>query len=321
MSNEVVDLKLNGTGGEATKSAQPEVQEQEQENIEGSYRYDSLKDADVNNLVSDSRPTLITLFGISECGKTTFVGSLFAILRRRPCLLKKTFIDSDTLTGFERRVHQRFLSEDGQSVIQRTQRKAGSILNVVLGNEQGNNQHMFVISDLSGEIYRDAISDITIVQQQKAVKYADKLVIFADIEPLLKAKSYNSYKENFQSLLARFKENDMLPVGAEVYVALNKSDMVESAAIDASKTETGEVDEEKKKAFIKAVDKRKKAIVDIVKDSIAISDDHLFEISSLGIQVGEENGQLIKLFSELLCKKEQKPLPASYNWIQTVSKN
>lgn len=321
MSNEVVDLKLNGTGGEATKSAQPEVQEQEQENIEGSYRYDSLKDADVNNLVSDSRPTLITLFGVSECGKTTFVGSLFAILRRRPCLLKKTFIDSDTLTGFERRVHQRFLSEDGQSVIQRTQRKAGSILNVVLGNEQGNNQHMFVISDLSGEIYRDAISDITIVQQQKAVKYADKLVIFADIEPLLKAKSYNSYKENFQSLLARFKENDMLPVGAEVYVALNKSDMVESAAIDASKTETGEVDEEKKKAFIKAVDKRKKAIVDIVKDSIAISDDHLFEISSLGIQVGEENGQLIKLFSELLCKKEQKPLPASYNWIQTVSKN
>lgn len=319
MSNEVVDLKLNGTGGEATKSAQPEVQEQE--NIEGSYRYDSLKDADVNNLVSDSRPTLITLFGVSECGKTTFVGSLFAILRRRPCLLKKTFIDSDTLTGFERRVHQRFLSEDGQSVIQRTQRKAGSILNVVLGNEQGNNQHMFVISDLSGEIYRDAISDITIVQQQKAVKYADKLVIFADIEPLLKAKSYNSYKENFQSLLARFKENDMLPVGAEVYVALNKSDMVESAAIDASKTETGEVDEEKKKAFIKAVDKRKKAIVDIVKDSIAISDDHLFEISSLGIQVGEENGQLIKLFYELLCKKEQKPLPASYNWIQTVSKN
>ena len=321
MSNEVVDLKLNGTGGEATKSAQPEVQEQEQENIEGSYRYDSLKDADVNNLVSDSRPTLITLFGVSECGKTTFVGSLFAILRRRPCLLKKTFIDSDTLTGFERRVHQRFLSEDGQSVIQRTQRKAGSILNVVLGNEQGNNQHMFVISDLSGEIYRDAISDITIVQQQKAVKYADKLVIFADIEPLLKAKSYNSYKENFQSLLARFKDNDMFPVGAEVYVALTKSDMVESAAIDASKTETGEVDEEKKKAFIKAVDKRKKAIVDIVKDSIAISDDHLFEISSLGIQVGEENGQLIKLFSELLCKKEQKPLPASYNWIQTVSKN
>ena len=319
MSNEVVDLKLNGTGGEVTKPVQPDVQEQE--NTEGSFRYDALKDADVNNLVSDSRPTLITLFGVSECGKTTFVGSLFAILRRRPSLLKISFIDSDTLTGFERRVHQRFLSEDGQSVIQRTLRKAGSILNVVLGNEQGNNPHMFVISDLSGEIYRDAISDITIVKQQTAVKYADKLVIFADIEPLLKSKSYNSYKENFQSLLARFKENDMLPDRAEVYVALNKSDMVESAAVDAAKTETGEVDEEKKKSFIKVIDKRKKTIVDIVKDSVTILEDHVFEICSLGIQVGEENEQLIKLFSELLRKKEQKPLPASYNWIQNLSKD
>ena len=109
MSNEVVDLKLNGTGGEVAKPEQPDVQGQE--SFEGSFRYDALKDADVNNLVSDSRPTLITLFGISECGKTTFVGSLFAILRRRPSLLMKTFIDSDTLTGFERRVHQRFLSE------------------------------------------------------------------------------------------------------------------------------------------------------------------------------------------------------------------
>ena len=132
MSNEVVDLKLKGSGGEVAKPDQPDVQRQE--SIEGSFRYDALTDADVNNLVSDSRPTLVTLFGVSECGKTTFVGSLFAILRRRPSLLMKTFIDSDTLTGFERRVHQRFLSEDGQSVTQRTQRKADSILNVVLGN-------------------------------------------------------------------------------------------------------------------------------------------------------------------------------------------
>lgn len=318
MSNEVVGLKLDGTGEETTKPTQPEAQEQEF--TEGSFRYDALKDADVNNLASDSRPTLITLFGISECGKTTFVGSLFAILRRRPSLLKTTFIDSDTLTGFERRVHQRFLSEDGQSVIQRTQRKAGSILNVVLGDERGNNPHMFIISDLSGEIYLDAISDKSVVVQQTAVRYADKLVIFADIEPLLKAKSYNSYKENFQSLLARFNENNMLPTGAEVYVALNKTDMVEKAAIDAAKTENGETDEEKKKEFIKAFERRKKVIVDIVKESVTILDNHIYEISSLGIQVGDEDEQLIKLFTELLRKKEQKPLPASYNWIHNLTK-
>lgn len=317
MSNEVVGLKLDGTGEETIKHTQPEAQEQDF--IEGSFRYDALRDVDVNNLVSDSRPTLITLFGISECGKTTFVGSLFAILRRRPSLLKTTFIDSDTLTGFERRVHQRFLSEDGQSVTQRTQRKAGSILNAVLGDEHGNNPHMFVISDLSGEIYLDAISDKSVVVQQMAVKYADKLVIFTDIEPLLKAKSYNSYKENFHSLLARFKENNMLPAGAEVYVALNKTDLVEAAAIDAAKNENGETDEEKKKEFIKTFERRKKAIVDIVKESVIIPDGHIYEICSLGIKVGEEDEQLIKLLTALLRKKEQKPLPAAYNWIQNLS--
>lgn len=319
MSNEVVGLKLDGTGEDITKSTQPDVQEQEY--TEGSFRYDALKDADVNNLASDSRPTLITLFGISECGKTTFVGSLFAILRRRPGLLKTTFIDSDTLTGFERRVHQRFLSEDGQSVVQRTQRKAGSILNAVLSDVHGDNKHMFVISDLSGEIYLDAISDKSVVVQQTAVKYADKLVIFADIEPLLKAKSYNSYKENFQSLLARFKENNMFPADAEIYVAFNKTDIVEPAAIEAAKTENEEIDDEKKKEFVKAFERRKKAIIDIVKECVTIPDDHIFEISSLGIQVGDEDEQLIKLFTELLCKKKHKPLPASYNWIQNLSKN
>lgn len=320
MSNEVIDLKLNGNDGESTMPVVQPVAT-EADSSEGSFRYDALKDADVNSLKSDSRPTLITLFGISECGKTTFVGSLFAILRRRPGLLKKTFIDSDTLTGFERRVHQRFLSEDGQSVIQRTQRKAGSILNIVLGNEQGKDSRMFVISDLSGEIYRDAISDITIVQEQSAVKYADKLVIFADIEPLLKARTYNLYKENFQSLLARFKDNNMLPENAEVYVALNKTDIVETAAADAAKNENGEYDDEKKMLFLKSYERRKKAIIDIAKDCVTISDDHIFEISSLGIKAGEEDNQLIKLLSALLKKKERKPLPASYNWIQNLSKN
>ena len=112
MNSEDVKLKLDlNTGGadsaKGKADQQPEVQDL-------SYRYDALREGDVNNLPFSSRPTLITLFGISECGKTTFVGSLFAILRRRSTLLNATFLDSDTLTGFERRVHLRFLSESGQ---------------------------------------------------------------------------------------------------------------------------------------------------------------------------------------------------------------
>ncbi len=309
MSSEDVNLKLDlNTGGTnaatGKENQQPEVQEL-------SYRYDALREADVNNLPSAERPTLVTLFGISECGKTTFVGSLFAILRRRPTLLNATVIDSDTLTGFERRVHLRFLSESGQSVIQRTLRKAGSLLNVVIGDEKGDNLHMFIVSDLAGEVYKDAISNRDLVLQQKAVKYADKLVVFVDVEALLNVKTYNSYKSNFKSLLNRFKENNMLPAEAEVFLAFNKYDKISTAADEAPQSEE----------FLKSWEAKKKSMMEIAKEMLPIADDHIFNVNSLGIQVGDEDDGLINLFKHLLCKKETKPLPSAFNWLQNVSKN
>jgi len=318
MNNDDNSLKLDLKTGGSTNP--PENVESQQEIPDVSLRYDALREADVNNMAFPSRPTLITLFGISECGKTTFVGSLFAILRRRPHLLNVKFIDSDTLTGFERRVHQRFLSETGQSVIQRTQRKAGSILNVVLGNAQGEDKHMFVLSDLSGEIYKDAISEKSVVLQQTAVKYADKLVIFVDIEALLKTKTYNSYKNNFKSLLTRFKENNMLPDESEIFVAFNKVDKVGILANEEAQNEEGVVDEAKKNEFIQLWKGRKNAVEDSIKEIVSIPDENIFEICSLGIAVGEEDEGLIKLFSKILTKKQHKPLPAAYNWIQNVVK-
>ena len=60
--------------------------------------------------------------------------------------------------------------------------------------------------------------------------YADKLVVFVDVEALLNVKTYNSYKSNFRSLLYRFKENNMFPAEAEVFVAFNKYDKVYTLA-------------------------------------------------------------------------------------------
>lgn len=319
MSSEDVNLKLDlNTGGTnvatGKEERQPEVQE-------FSYRYDGLRETDVNNLPSTIRPTLITLFGISECGKTTFVGSLFAILRRRPKLLNATFIDSDTLTGFERRVHLRFLSESGQSVIQRTLRKAGSLLNVVIGDEKGENPHMFIVSDLAGEVYKDAISNRDLVLQQQAVKYADKLVVFVDVEALLNVKTYNSYKSNFKSLLNRFKENNMLPAEAEFFLAFNKCDKISTMADAATQLENGDVDDTQKDEFLKSWKTKKKTMVEIAKEMLPIADDHICDVNSLGIQVGNEHEGLINLFKQLLCKKETKPLPSAFNWLQNVSKN
>lgn len=287
---------------------------------ESTYRYDALRDADVNGLSSIRRPMLVTLFGISECGKTTFVGSLFAILCRRPQLLKSSFIDSDTLTGFQRRVHTRFLSEKGLSEPPRTQRRAGSILNVVLGDEHGDNQRMIVFSDLSGEIYNDAASKDDVVLQQTAVRYADKLVIFVDTEKLLPAKN-NAYKASFQSLLTRFKENSMFSQNTEYFLVFNKADLVKEKTNKAVEGITDDVEIEKKRDEVTNLWKqRKQSILNIVNPIVVVPSNNIYEICSKGIEYENEDTKLIELFNRLITEKTPASLLPEYNWIQKLVK-
>lgn len=314
--SEPVNIKLN------TEIATPQSTQQTEGAIieESTYRYDALQNVDVNGLSSARRPTLVTLFGISECGKTTFVGSLFAILCRRPQLLKSTFIDSDTLTGFQRRVHTRFLSEKGLSEPPRTQRRAGSILNVVLGDEHGDNQRMIVFSDLSGEIYNDAASKDDVVLQQTAVKYADKLVIFVDTEKLLPAKN-NAYKASFQSLLTRFKENSMFSQNTEYFLVFNKADLVKEKTNKAVEGITDDVEIEKKRDEVTNLWKQRKlSISNIVNPIVTVPSNNIYEICSKGIEYENEDTKLIELFNRLITEKTPASLSPEYNWIQKLVK-
>lgn len=315
--SEPVNLKLNTEN----TTPQPTQQPEDSASAESTYRYDALRNEDVNRLSSNRRPTLVTLFGISECGKTTFVGSLFAILCRYPQLLKSTFIDSDTLTGFQRRVHTRYLSEKGLSEQPRTQRRAGSILNVVLGDEHGDNQRMVIFSDLSGEIYKDAASKDDIALQQTAVKYADKLVIFVDTEKLLPTKN-NAYKALFQSLLSRFYEKGMLTRETEYFLVFNKADLVKD---EANKETAGIIDSvelERKHGEIKnRWEQRKKSILDIVNLFVALPPDNIYEICSKGIEYGNADRNLIALFNRLITEKKPASISPEYNWIQKLVMN
>ncbi|MBQ7576434.1 MAG: hypothetical protein IJT26_07890 [Bacteroidales bacterium] len=314
--SEPVNIKLD-TGISAPPSAQ---QKEGDAMVESTYRYDALRDADVNGFSSSRRPTLVTLFGISECGKTTFVGSLFAILCRHPQLLKSTFIDSDTLTGFQRRVHTRYLSEKGISDQPRTQRRAGSILNVVVGNERGDDQRMVIFSDLSGELYNDAASKDEIVIQQTAVKYADKLVIFVDAEKLLPAKN-NAYKASLQSLLTRFEGNGMFASNTEYFLVFNKVDLIENETKKAVEGIEDECDIQRKREEVANLWKqRKQSVLDIVSPLINIPQDNIYEICSKGIEYDNEDPGLIALFNRLITEKMPSSLSTEYNWIQKLVK-
>lgn len=314
--SEPVNIKLDAN----LDTSQPIQQKEEVATVESTYRYDALRDTDVNGLSATRRPTLVTLFGVSECGKTTFVGSLFAILCRHPQLLKSTFVDSDTLTGFQRRVHTRYLSEKGISEQPRTLRRAGSILNVVIGDEQGDNQRMVVFSDLSGEIYIDAASKDDVAVQQTAVKYADKLVVFVDAEKLLPSKN-NAYKASFQSLLKRFKDNNMFPSNAECYLVFNKADLVTETVNKAAEGIDDETEAQRKRDEVKnRWQQLKKSVEDIARPYLTVPVENEFEICSKGIEYDNEDTNLIELFNRLIAEKEPTALLPEYNWIQKLVK-
>ena len=154
-----------------------------------------------------------------------------------------------------------------------------------------------------------------------AVKYADKLVFFVDIEALLDDKNYMLYKKNTATLLTRFKTNNMLPLDSELYVAFNKADMVEKKALEVSKSEEDGIGEKKKKAFIKNWKTRRASILEVIREIVNIPDEHIFDICSKGIQRDAEDKGLIDLLAKLLDKPKKKTLSVDYNWIQGLLKS
>lgn len=81
-----------------------------------------------------------------------------------------------------------------------------------------------VISDSSGEVYRDYISNNELIGRDKAIAQADKLLLFVDSTKLYN-RSYRSFADDYTSLMRRLKENSKLPSHAIVYLIFNKIDL------------------------------------------------------------------------------------------------
>ncbi len=271
MSDERTSLLLNPetstSGKESKENSVPETPKE-------SYLYDAFFERDINNLECDEKPELITLLGLSSSGKTTFVGSLYALLRRRPDLLGVTFMDSETLTGFEKKVYLRRVKGDHKSAVKRTFRSDGSFLNVVINDENGQDSRMFLISDKAGESYGDVLDNAEEAKKHLAVKYANKLVLFLDTDEII--NHYSSYKDKLLTLLTVFNNAGMLPDEKKGITVFNKIDMLTGNSITQEEW-----------------NEREKGVLDIVSKFFSV-ENSVYRINSLGIKYGEEHGSLAK---------------------------
>ncbi len=297
MSDERTSLLLNPETSVSEKETK-ETNVQEPSSVP--YLYDAFFEADINDLPCDEKPELITLMGLSSSGKTTFVGSLYALLRRRPELLNVKFLDSDTLTGFEKKVYLRRVKGPNKSAVKRTLRSDGSILNILIADEDKSQKRMVLISDKAGESYGDVINKAEEAKKHIAVKYANKLVLFLDSEEII--QHYSSYKDKVLTLLTAFDSAGMLPEEKKVITVFNKIDILkENSALSKEEWE-----------------KREIALLEIVSRFVSV-EKRVYRINSLGIKYGEENEELIDLFKTLLNRSEHDALPNDYNWITKLT--
>lgn len=258
------------------------------------FLYDAISEENINDIPSANKPELITLMGLPFCGKTTFVGSLYILLKTRPDLLGVSFIDSDTLTGFAKKVFLRRLKDEQKSVVKRTLRTEGSILNIVVKDDNNDNR-MLLISDRAGECYGDVLDMADETNKHLSVKYANKLLLFLDSEQII--KHYDSYKDNILTLLTVFENAGMLPDDKKVITVFNKID------IKNSNNDSKEIWDEREKTFVKIVDK------------FFSVENSVFRINSLGITCDKEDKELITLYKKILAPNVGSALSNDYNWI------
>lgn len=245
------------------------------QNASWTFYNDALNEDEINALVKDSKPELIVLLGLSDYGKSTFVGSLFFLLQQGKC--KYTLYDSDSFIGFERRLFQRKINAQGKSDTQRTRIDEPQFLTMYVKDKEGG-KRMVVLSDKAGEQYNAYKSQEETVKSDKTLRNADKFLIFVDAENFANRKFY-SMKDNLEQLFQRLSTNNKLPQNAKVYILFNKIDTLSN------------LDEDK----IKQMEKQ---ITDMLSTYVG-ENCVIKELNSKSL--GEANEEkLIQLFNELL---------------------
>lgn len=269
--------------------------------VETVYWNEAYTDENIESIEYNEKPELITLLGFSEYGKSTFTGSLYQILRTNESFADYSFVDSETLVGFERRVFLRKVNNEGKSEVKRTIRKKGSLLDIKLKNKTDNSVRRILLSDGAGEVYNECISKDATVIEQKAIKYANRLLVFVNCEEF--SDPTKPWKDSLKTLLERFSRNDMLPINAKIYLVVNKYDKI--ARLEKNKVE--EYIEE---------------IFHIVSDYLTIYKKDIYRIVSTGLNIEKEDEGLTNLITSLLSPINRNE--NRYNeldWLATATKN
>ena len=271
-------------------------------NLGGRFYSDALDDSQINGIIRSINPHLITLIGFSEFGKSTFVASMYHRAMTQGQIDGYDFYDSDTFSGFERRAYIRDVGLKLNKRFNRTTNTEGYFL--TLHFKKGNEKLLLVISDRSGETYRNEYtSNAEAVKADKSLIYSNHIVFFIDVSVLMTNKNYLGFKSKFNSLISRLYSADVFKNEKTIDVIFNKIDLL------------NEGDENACQLF----DSNAKEVIQIIEEASQTRINRQFKICSNNM---EDNHDLYEVFDYFVesCKLVNIPTAAEIDWINTKVK-
>lgn len=184
-------------------------------------------DEKINCLMSSTKPDITVLVGFVGYGKTSFVASCYHILLTEGKIGEYMFYDSDTLTGFERRVYLRRLSsiyDDITPMTKRTIRGEPHLLTFRLSHPEKGDK-VVVISDHSGEDYDKYRDNKSNLEKDVLLKNADRILFFVDCEKLVNNQRL-AIQNHYSQLIQNMHEMGSFKNGVLIQFLFNKIDLV-----------------------------------------------------------------------------------------------
>lgn len=194
------------------------------------YYCDAMNDGNINMVLNNVKPELIVLIGFSSYGKSTFVGSLYYYLLTKGDVGGYELYDSDTFSGFERRLYLRNIKNDetAKSKTLRTEEEDEYLLTLTFYNPSLKEKKQLIISDRAGETYKKYVDIKDHIKKDESLPRAQRVLIMMDSTQL--QTGWDVQEGRFRQLFAGLKECGKMPKEASFTLLFNKIDLVRGNA-------------------------------------------------------------------------------------------
>lgn len=191
---------------------------------------DAMNDGNINMVLNNVKPELIVLIGFSDYGKSTFIGSLYYYLLTKGNVGGYEFYDSDTFSGFERRLYLRNFKNDeaAKSKTLRTEEEDEYLLTLTFFNPSLKEKKQLILSDRAGETYRKYVDVKENIKKDESLPRAQRVLVMVDSTQL--KDGWDIQEGRFRQLIEGMQECGKMPQDATFTLLFNKIDLVRADA-------------------------------------------------------------------------------------------